>query len=251
MEEKKAEKQKFALVTGGSRGIGRAVCIQLAKDSEYHILINYYSNETAAKETLEAVIAAGGQGELLPFNVTDPENVTSTLDTWQEAHPEAIIEVIVNNAGITQDGMFMWMKAEDWSSVIDTSLNGFFNVTNHLIQKLLVNKYGRIINMVSVSGLKGTPGQTNYSAAKGAVIGATKALAQEVAKRNVTVNAVAPGFIKTDMTQDLDEKELKKMIPANRFGSAEEVAHIVSFLASDKSGYITGEVININGGIYS
>ncbi len=251
MQDKKAEKQKFALVTGGSRGIGRAICIQLAKDSEYHILINYYSNETAAKETLKSVEQAGGQGELMPFNVTDAKNVKTTLDQWHETNPNAIIEVIVNNAGITQDGMFMWMKAEDWSRVIDTSLNGFFNVTNHLIQKLLVNKYGRIINMVSVSGLKGTPGQTNYSAAKGAVIGATKALAQEVAKRNVTVNAVAPGFISTDMTQDLDEKELKKMIPANRFGTAEEVAHLVSFLASDKSGYITGDIININGGIYS
>lgn len=239
------------MVTGGSRGIGKAVCIQLAKDSGYHILINYYSNETAAQETLKSVKNAGGEGELLPFNVTDAENVKSALNKWHEAHPDAIIEVIVNNAGITQDGMFMWMKAEDWSKVIDTSLHGFFNVTNHLIQKLLVNKYGRIINMVSVSGLKGTPGQTNYSAAKGAVIGATKALAQEVAKRNVTVNAVAPGFIATDMTKDLDEKELRKIIPANRFGTPEEVAHVVSFLASAKSGYITGEVININGGIYS
>lgn len=251
MEDKNVEKQKFALVTGGSRGIGKAICIQLAKDSDYRILINYYSNETAAKETLKSIEEAGGQGELLPFNVTDAENVKFVLDQWHKANPNAIIEVIVNNAGITQDGMFMWMKAEDWSKVIDTSLNGFFNVTNHLIQKLLVNKYGRIINMVSVSGLKGTPGQTNYSAAKGAVIGATKALAQEVAKRNVTVNAVAPGFIATDMTRDLDEKELKKMIPINRFGTPEEVAHLVSFLASKKSSYITGDVINVNGGIYS
>ena len=251
MQDKKAERQKFALVTGGSRGIGRAICIQLAKDSEYQILINYNTNETAAKETLKLVEASGSQGQLMSFDVTDAEKVKSTLDDWHENNPNAIIEVIVNNAGITQDGMFMWMKAEDWSKVIDTSLNGFFNVTNHLIQKLLVNKYGRIINIVSVSGLKGTPGQTNYSAAKGAVIGATKALAQEVAKRNVTVNAVAPGFIATDMTQDLNEKELKKMIPANRFGTAEEVAHLVSFLASNKSGYITGDIININGGIYS
>ena len=251
MHEKKAKKEKFALVTGGSRGIGRSICVQLAKDSDYQILINYNRNETAAMETLKLVEAAGGKAELLPFDVTDSENVKSTLDAWQDANDTAIIEVIVNNAGITQDGMFMWMKAEDWSKVIDTSLNGFFNVTNHLIQKLLVNKYGRIINIVSVSGLKGTPGQTNYSAAKGAVIGATKALAQEVAKRNVTVNAVAPGFIATDMTQDLDENELKKMIPANRFGTPEEVAHLVSFLASNKSGYITGDIININGGIYS
>lgn len=251
MEEKKPEKPKYALVTGGSRGIGRAVCIQLAKDLDYHILINYNSNKAAAEETLKSVNDAGGHAELMPFNVTDAESVKSVFEDWHVTHPNAVIEVIVNNAGITQDGMFMWMKQEDWSKVIDTSLNGFFNVTNNLIQKLLVNKYGRIINMVSVSGLKGTPGQTNYSAAKGAVIGATKALAQEIAKRNVTVNAVAPGFIKTDMTSELDEKELKRMIPANRFGEPEEVAHVVSFLASKKSGYITGEVININGGIYS
>ncbi|OBQ56936.1 3-oxoacyl-ACP reductase FabG [Tamlana sp. s12] len=242
---------KYALVTGGSRGIGKAICIQLAKDSDYHIIINYNSNKEAALDTLKAVEEAGGQGELLPFNVSNLEEVGQALDTWQEAHKDDIIEVIVNNAGITKDGLFMWMKPEDWSDVINTSLNGFFNVTNHLIQKLLVNKYGRIINLVSVSGLKGTPGQTNYSAAKGAVISATKALAQEIAKRNITVNAVAPGFIKTDMTGDLNEKELKKLVPANRFGDPEEVAHLVSFLASKKASYITGEVININGGIYS
>jgi 3-oxoacyl-[acyl-carrier protein] reductase len=242
---------KYALVTGGSRGIGRAVCIQLAKDLDYRILINYHSNEKAAKETLKEVESAGGLGEIIQFDVVDAGSVSSQLEQWQANHKEAVIEVIVNNAGITKDGLFMWMKQEDWQDVINTSLNGFFNVTNALIQKLLVNRYGRVINMVSVSGLKGTAGQTNYSAAKGAVIAATKALAQEVAKRNITVNAVAPGFIKTDMTGELDEKELKKMIPANRFGEAEEVAHVVSFLASEKSSYITGEVININGGIYS
>ncbi len=250
MEEKK-EKKKYALVTGGSRGIGRAVCIQLAKDSDYTIIINYNSNKSAAEETLSLIEEVGGKGELLQFNVSDADAVSSALDNWTKNHENDIIEVIVNNAGITKDGLFMWMKPEDWSNVIDTSLNGFFNVTNHLIQKLLVNKYGRIINMVSVSGLKGTPGQTNYSAAKGAIIAATKALAQEVAKRNVTVNAVAPGFIQTDMTGELNEKELKKMIPTNRFGKPEEVAHLVSFLASKNASYITGEVVNINGGIYS
>lgn len=250
MEEKQAP-VKYALVTGGSRGIGRAICIQLAKDLQYSILINFNSNEAAAKETLKEVVAVGGSGEIIQFDVVNTDVVTAKLDSWQESHKNAIIEIVVNNAGITKDGLFMWMKSEDWSSVINTSLNGFFNVTNYLIQKLLVNRYGRIINMVSVSGLKGTAGQTNYSAAKGAVIAATKALAQEVAKRNITVNAVAPGFINTDMTSELDEKELKKMIPANRFGEAQEVAHLVSFLASEKSSYITGEVININGGIYS
>ena len=247
----KAEKIKYALVTGGSRGIGSAICLQLAKDSNYKLLINYRGNKEAAEATLENVKAVGGKGELLQFDVSNAEQVATVLDNWHDNNKNAIIEVIVNNAGITKDNLFMWMKREDWKNVIDISLHGFFNVTNHLIQKLLVNRYGRIINMVSVSGLKGTPGQTNYSAAKGAVIAATKALAQEVAKRKITVNAVAPGFIATDMTSELDEKELKKLIPINRFGEADEVAHLVSFLASEKASYITGEVININGGIYS
>jgi 3-oxoacyl-[acyl-carrier protein] reductase len=242
---------KCALITGGSRGIGKAICTQLAKDTDYHILINYNSNEDAAKDTLKAVQDAGNTGEIIAFNVSDAEQVKSQLDAWQDRNPDALIEVIINNAGITKDGLFMWMPQEDWQDVINTSLNGFFNVTNHLIQKLLRNRYGRIINIASVSGVKGTAGQTNYSAAKGAIVAATKALSQEVAKRNITVNAVAPGFIKSDMTADLDEKELKKLIPANRFGEAQEVADLVSFLVSKKSSYITGEVVNINGGIYS
>ncbi|MDX1277512.1 3-oxoacyl-ACP reductase FabG [Oceanihabitans sediminis] len=242
---------KCALITGGSRGIGKSICIQLAKDTDYHILINYNSNEAAAIDTLKAVQEAGSTGEIMAFNVADAEQVKSKLDAWQEANPDALIEVIVNNAGITKDGLFMWMPQEDWQNVINTSLNGFFNVTNYAIQKMLRNRFGRIVNIASVSGVKGTAGQTNYSAAKGAIIAATKALSQEVAKRNITVNAVAPGFIKSDMTADLDEKELKKLIPANRFGEAQEVADLVSFLVSKKSSYITGEVININGGIYS
>jgi 3-oxoacyl-[acyl-carrier protein] reductase len=242
---------KCALVTGGSRGIGSAICKKLAVDTDYHILINYHSNKEAALQTLAEVTSLGATGEVIGFNVSDSEEVKTALTSWQEANPEAIVEAIVNNAGITKDGLFMWMSSEDWSSVINTSLNGFFNVTNFFIQKMLRNKYGRIVNMVSVSGVKGTAGQTNYSAAKGAVVAVTKALAQEVAKRNITVNAVAPGFIKTDMTSELDEKELIKMVPVNRFGEAEEVADLVSFLVSRKSSYITGEVININGGIYS
>lgn len=242
---------KCAMVTGGSRGIGRAVCKKLAQESDYHILINYASNEAAALETLEMVKAEGKTGEILKFDVANAEETKQVLQNWEESNPESTVEVIVNNAGITRDGLFMWMQQDDWNAVINTSLSGFFNVTNFFIQKLLRNKYGRIINMVSVSGLKGTAGQTNYSAAKAALIGATKALAQEVAKRNITVNAVAPGFIKTDMTQEFNEGELKAMIPANRFGEAEEVADLVAFLASRKASYITGEVININGGLYS
>lgn len=242
---------KCALVTGGSRGIGSAICQKLAEDKNYHILINYQSNQEAAERTLEEVIQKGATGEIIKFDVANADEVKAALTAWQDANPQALVEVIVNNAGITRDGLFMWMTHEDWSNVINTSLNGFFNVTNFFMQKMLRNKYGRIVNMVSLSGVKGTAGQTNYSAAKGAVVAATKALAQEVAKRNITVNAVAPGFIRTDMTSELDEKELIKMVPANRFGEAEEVAELVGFLASRKAGYITGEVVNINGGIYS
>ncbi|TYP74229.1 3-oxoacyl-ACP reductase FabG [Aquimarina intermedia] len=242
---------KYALVTGGSRGIGREIALKLAIDLEYPIVLNYQSNDAAANNTKAAIEDAGGTCDLLKFDVSDQQAVHTAIDTWMSEHPDALIEVLINNAGITRDGLFMWMKPEDWHQVVDISLNGFYNVTNHLIQKMLSNRYGRIINVVSVSGVKGTPGQTNYSAAKGALVGATKALAQEVAKRKITVNAVAPGFIKTDMTAEMDEKDLKRMIPANRFGEAEEVADLVSFLASKKASYITGEIVNINGGIYS
>ena len=230
---------KCAIVTGGSRGIGKAICLKIAEDHEYHLLINYNSNEAAALETLREVERLGGSGEILKFDVADTNQTQQVLTDWSEKNSDA------------KDNLFMWISQDDWSNVINTSLNGFYNVTHFFINPLLRNRFGRIVNIVSVSGLKGTPGQTNYSAAKAAVIGATKALAQEIAKRNVTVNAVAPGFIETDMTDELDQKELKKIIPANRFGKAEEVADLVSFLVSKKSSYITGEVININGGIYS
>ena len=244
-------KSKFALVTGGSRGIGRAICIELAKDFDYEILINFTKNKEAALDTKAEVEALGGKAQIIKFDVSDAEEVKTALETFQQENITASIEVIVNNAGITRDGLFMWMKPEDWQSVINTSVNGFYNVTSALLQQMLLNRYGRIINIVSLSGLKGTPGQVNYSAAKGAIIAATKALAQEVAKRNITVNAVAPGYISSEMTADLDERELKKTIPLNRFGKPEEVAQLVSFLVSKKASYITGEVININGGIYS
>lgn len=243
--------KKVALVTGGSRGIGRAICVQLAKDLDYHVLINYQSNHDAALQTLSDIKAIGKTAEIIKFNVADADETKQALQLWKDQNPEAKVEVIVNNAGITKDGLFMWMDKNDWNAVINTSLNGFYNVTQFFIQDLLRSRYGRIINMVSVSGLKGNPGQTNYSAAKGALIAATKSLAQEVGKRKITVNAVAPGFIESDMTAEMDQTELKKMIPVNRFGQAQEVADLVSFLASNKASYITGEVININGGIYS
>ena len=240
-----------ALVTGSSRGLGRAIAIQLAKDHDLYILINYSSNRTAAQETLDEIIKSGNKGELLQFNVQNKNEVNEAINSWQEKNKEMHITVLVNNAGITRDGMFMWMPEKDWDDVISVSVKGMYNVTQGVIQQMLRKRFGRIINIASLSGLKGVPGQTNYSAAKGAVIGATKALAQEVAKRNITVNAVAPGFITSDMTSSLNENELSKLVPLQRFGNPVEVAHLVSFLASDKAAYITGEIININGGIYS
>ncbi|MGM5631294.1 3-oxoacyl-ACP reductase FabG [Apibacter raozihei] len=244
-------KTKYALVTGGSRGIGKEICLKLAKELKYSVLINYRSNQSEAEDTKRRIEEFGGFAELIPFDVSNREQTLSVLESWQKENPEAVVETIINNAGITADGLFVWMENEAWDQVINTSLNGFYNVTRTLIERLVRNRYGRIINIVSVSGVKGTAGQVNYSAAKGALVAATKALAQEVAKRKITVNAVAPGFIETDMTSELDENELKKMIPMNRFGKAEEVADLVCFLASEKAAYITGEVININGGIYS
>ena len=241
---------KFALVTGGSRGIGRAVCLKLA-DMGYNILINYKSNETEANQTLSLVNEKGVSGEIIQFDVSDKNQVQSTLGGWMETNKEKIIEVLVNNAGIREDALMMWMKDEQWDSVVNTSLGGFFYVTRLVLNSMLMKKYGRIVNIVSLSGLKGMPGQTNYSAAKAGVIGATKALAQEIGRKGITVNAVAPGFIKTDMTGDLNENELKAIIPLKRFGLPEEVAHTVAFLASKEAAYITGEVISVNGGLYS
>lgn len=244
-------KLKYALVTGGSRGIGRETSLKIATELGYPVLINYQSNQSAAEETLKMISDAGGKGEIIQFDVNNAEDVNAKLNAWKDANPDAIIEVLVNNAGITRDGLLMWMESDDWNQVLQTTLNGFYNVTRNLIQDLLKNRYGRIINVASVSGMKGTAGQVNYSAAKAGLIGATKALAQEIAKRNITVNAVAPGFIETDMTSDLDQSELKKIVPLNRFGKAEEVADLICFLASPKASYITGETININGGIYA
>jgi 3-oxoacyl-[acyl-carrier protein] reductase len=241
---------KYALVTGGSRGIGRAICVKLAEEG-YTILINYKNNEAEARKTLELVQQKGTDGILMKFDVSDKKQVDEVLEGWIESNKDKVIEVLVNNAGIRQDGLLMWMTEEQWKSVIGSSLDGFYYVTRLVINGMLVKRFGRVVNIVSLSGLKGLPGQTNYSAAKAGVIGATKALAQEVARRGVTVNAVAPGFIKTDMTQDLKEADLKSLIPMQRFGEADEVADTVVFLASKKASYITGEVININGGLYS
>ena len=241
---------KFALVTGGSRGIGRAVCIKMA-EMGYHVLINYKSNKAEAINTLALVREKGTDGEIIQFDVADKEQIKQILGGWMEANEDKAIEILVNNAGIRDDALMIFMKDEQWDNVIKTNLDGFFYVTRLVVSSMLQKKYGRIINMVSLSGLKGLPGQTNYSAAKAAVIGATKALAQEIGRKGITVNAVAPGFIKTDMTEGLNEAELKNLVPLKRFGLPEEVAHTVAFLASKEAAYITGEVISVNGGLYS
>ena len=241
---------RTALVTGGSRGIGRAICLKLAQMG-YHVLINYKSRADEARITLDTIIAAGATGELLVFDVADRQQVKNNLGGWLEANPGKPVEVLVNNAGIREDALMTWMQEEQWDAVIRTNLDAFFFVTRLVLTGMVQNKYGRFINIVSLSGLKGQPGQTNYSAAKAGVIGATKALAQEVARQNITVNAVAPGFIRTDMLEGVDEKEAQKWIPARRFGLPEEVAHAVGFLASPEAAYITAQVLSVNGGLYS
>ena len=239
---------KYALITGASRGIGRAIAERLAKDG-YTVLINYHSNTEAAEATKSAIEANGGQAELLPFDVSDGKSIEAALTAWNAVHEGEHISVLVNNAGIRKDGLLVFMGEEDWHEVIRTTTEGFYYTTKHVLPAMVRARNGRIVNISSISGVSGLPGQVNYSAAKAALIGATKALSKEVAARKVTVNAVAPGFIATDMTADLDEAELKKTIPAGRFGQPEEVAALVSFLCSDEAAYITGQVIEIAGGI--
>lgn len=242
---------KYALVTGASRGIGRAVALRLATEG-WPVVINYLSNHEAARTVADEITAQGGTAELLPFDTSAPKAIEAALDKWEQDHPDDYIAVLVNNAGIRRDNVMFMMSDDEWHQVLNTTLNGYFYVTRRLLKHMMPRKRGgRIINMASLSGVKGLPGQTNYSAAKAALIGATKALAQEVAARSITVNAIAPGFIETDMTKDLAQDELKKLIPTGRFGKPEEVAALACFLASDQAAYITGEVININGGLYT
>jgi len=241
---------KIALVTGGSRGIGKAISVRLGNDA-YHVIVNYRTNETEARDTLERIRSAGGSGELLRFDVSDALEVSRALDQWHDANPDKKISILVNNAGLARDNLMVFMSDPEWKDVMATNLDSFFYVTRHLLQNMLLGKWGRIVNIVSLSGQKGLPGQVNYSASKGAVIAATKSLAMEVGKKRVTVNAVAPGFIRTDMTKDMDEKQLSTLVPLRRFGEPEEVAEVVSFLVSEGASYITGETISVNGGMYS
>ena len=242
-------KPTYALVTGASRGIGAACAKELAKRN-YHVLINYRTDVDAANMVKSSIETAGGSATLLPFDVGNRELTRQTLEAWM-TEEERHIEVLVNNAGMRMDNSLLWMEDKEWDDVLQVHLQGFYNVTKTVLKPMVLKKFGRIINVVSLSGISGMAGQTNYSAAKAAVIGATKALAQETAKRKVTVNCVAPGFIDTDMTSDLDKDLMKQRIPMRRFGQPEEVAACVGFLSSKGASYITGEVISINGGLYT
>lgn len=246
--------KRYALVTGASRGIGRAIAIELAKDGGV-ILLNYKSNHAEAEETKRLIEAAGGEAELMPFDVSQPDAINAALDKWFAAHPDEYIDVLVNNAGIVDDEIMLLMEPEQWHRVVDVNLNGFFYCTRRVIEGMVMNHHGRIVNISSISGQMGYPGKVNYAAAKAALIGVTKALATELAPKYITVNAVAPGLIETDMARQAvvyTSEHLKDInyIPMRRLGKPEEVAYLVSFLCSNRADYISGQTIGINGAAF-
>ena len=237
-----------AWVTGGSRGIGRAIALQLAKDG-FDVTITYRSNQESAEKVVEELQGCGVKARAVCFDLGDVDDAESAVEKMLD--DDGTPMVLVNNAGMTQDGLFPRMKREAWSRVMDVNLGGFYTMTQPVAKRMLKERAGRIINITSVSGQRGNPGQVNYAASKAGIIGATKALALELAKRGITVNAVSPGFIETDMSEGLKTEEITKLIPAGRLGAPEEVAALVSFLASKQAAYVTGQVIGVNGGLYT
>jgi len=238
--------REIAVVTGAGRGIGRAIAVALA-ETRRHVVINFRSRTEDAAETLRLVTEAGGTGELCQFDVADYEATTAATEGILKSHGR--VDILVNNAGVRKDALLIWTQPEEWQTVIDTTLTGFYNTTRPILKEMLLRRSGRIVNISSASGISGMPGQVNYSAAKAGLIAATQALAREVAKRNITVNAVAPGFIDTQMLKGLPVEELTKMVPMGRLGTPREVAALVVFLCSSAASYITGQVIGVNGGV--
>jgi len=240
--------KRIALVTGASRGIGRAVATALATAGD-HVLVNFRRRQSDAEETLAMIQRAGGSGELCPFNVADAAAAEQAIAGILQTHQR--LDVLVNNAGVRQDSLLVFMTPEQWADVIATNLNSFFNVTKPVAKQMAMQRRGRILSIASTAGQSGVAGQSNYSAAKAGLIGASKALAREVAKRGVTVNVLAPGFIETEMTEGLPREQILAQIPAGRLGRPGEVAAAAVFLSSDSASYITGAVLNINGGVYT
>jgi 3-oxoacyl-[acyl-carrier protein] reductase len=241
-------KDKVAIITGASRGIGRAIAIELATQGAIAV-VNYASSSAAAEAVVAEITAAGGQAIALQADVSKIEQVEALINAVMEKFKR--VDILVNNAGITRDALLLRLKPEDWQAVIDLNLTGVFLCTRAVSKIMLKQRSGRIINITSVAGQMGNPGQANYSAAKAGVIGFTKSVAKEFASRSITVNAVAPGFIATDMTSDLNNPEdILKFIPLGRFGQPEEIAGMVRFLAADPAAaYITGQVFNVDGGM--
>ena len=242
-----AQGERVALVTGASKGIGQAICAELSK-SGYRIVVNYNSDEKGALNTLEMVRQAGSDGKIVQFDVSNFDQTQRALDDILK-HYESI-DVLVNNAGIAADGLFIMMPRKDWSAVIETSLNGFYNVTKPVLEKMITLKRGAIVSIASVAGLLGNRGQANYSAAKAGLIGASRSVASEVARLGIRVNVVAPVLIETDMIKDAPVKNMKTLIPMARIGKPHEVARVVRFLCSEDASYVTGQVISVNGGMF-
>ncbi len=242
-----ANDEKVALVTGASKGIGQAISVELAK-SGYRIVVNYMSDEKGALDTLEMVRQVGSDGQIMQFDVSNFDQTQSAVDDILKQNGS--IDALVNNAGITADGLFIMMPRKDWDAVINISLSGFYNVTKPVLEKMIRLKRGAIVSIASVAGLLGNRGQANYSAAKAGLIGASRSVASEVARLGIRVNVVAPGLIETDMIKDAPVENIKALIPMARIGKPQEVARVVRFLCSDDASYVTGQVISVNGGMF-